>query len=304
MSTLASLAARKIIQQDLPTDTLPEDARIIVEATKWLQSVTIQWFVPMVYIPLTSKDITLLNAGLDIVLQFNQEIPAYYDFQQRSNERRINGNVAIAPLYLAHRALHLLISCGVQVKRGDIITIPMLANFRTNGMFIVHDVERLIVQDFGGEEPDQGPDFKAVTEFPPRYFYRYEIIRPSQEEVAQYIDEDYWTSSSKCYIDTNLFVDQMIENMEEIGSSNMHDILYRTKISYKYAQWIIDYTIFIHTNRNFGDPRSRENLLTKLGDGNGETKLECTPYLESPNIVHQEFERNPYTTMIYALQYI
>lgn len=298
--TLGSLASKSLIKAKIVPTDIPEEALEIYRQA-WLTSEARLFYIPIIYTPLTKELEDIAYEEIDekkryltyfirshrenesgraretlehvnsIVL--NQIVPQGYQFKKPKRELtllNLANKIDKNPNNISETLISLLVNNGMKLNRGDIIFYEA-ASRGLDPWFIIDTHEDLffLVPLLNGYDFSQPNTMKTITEFPPRYWYKYQI--------------------TTCYIDTSFFEDQINKNVIEVKDKKYGDFGV-TFITYNG----ITYTIIIGIVFWDGIKKGRNALINVLAS----KRLKCEKSDTYHPTIKNFFDSNPYTTMM------
>lgn len=292
-STLAHLTAKCILDNNVALDRITDDAKDIIVNT-WLKSKTKVWYVPLKFLSLTDEEIRTLQHRHGGEYQYNQPCPPDYDFSVTVDDGEVRNHHEYYDLgRFGTPALQVLLDNNVKVSVDDIINIPAI---RKSMHMINDDKTATYMSNNPGEAGYRKFRKECITKYPLRYFC--------------------WEGSSKCYI-ANELLNEYFQRSEFISRVPSYVILgkqyyesyLRSTISHEYSFGSITYTIFFVT---FGDNTESPAIELPLRSDR-DFFDDCYPVINDSvykelggsvrkfAIMLEEFERNPYTTILCAV---
>lgn len=311
VSSLSSLAAKTLTNVQIDPSQITLEAQEIIDLEKqneqWLHSKANKYYVPLIFTPLTSQQLNIVlnnvdarmrqsnNSDLAVLrstLQKGVSIPTDYDFSRYVEfSFRDLGQGIDHPDYInqAQELIPMLCNRGVNLKRGDIIDSEVLSSKLDNYIpFIVDEVDGKFVLDECIDDPYEPDDlgvpsqFKAITQFPPRYF-----------------EGLFYTRTPRVNFNSDKFLDEMLANMRveyiEEGPETKLTILI-THIDYPSINSAnIRYTIIIcPSDIGVGKPKSVKGLKKILK----RMSAYYQPYESTIDEIQKYYDQNPFSTII------
>lgn len=300
--TLGSLSAKALVKNRvIPSKTdITEDAFKIYKQA-WLTSEARLFYIPIIYTPLSKEleDVAYEDINEEIAfltnyikndnatwareklerfnnIVLNQDVPEGYRFEKPEKGTVIVNfakKVDINPNNISETLTSLLINSGMKLNRGDLVFYEAASQGKDSlrEWFIIDTRENMFFLHalLHGDDFSQPESMKTITEFPPRYWsgYHHEL--------------------SKCYIDFDLFEDQVYQNTIEVKEERFKNIGL-TFIRYNNITYTIIINSLLWEVIKNGRPLINALKLYPL-----ESKF------RSPHpVIEKLFASNPYTTMI------
>lgn len=305
--TLGALSVKALVKNRITfsKEEITEDALAVYRET-WLTSEARLFYIPTIYTPLDKELVDIAHKELDEQRQYltgiiqnprgretraareklehinnivlNQDIPKGYLFEKPERQTiliDLAHKIDKDPNNISETLISLLLNNGMKLNRGDLIFYEAASTGKSSltEWFIIDNNEdtfflHALLRNNKFSQPNT---MKTITEFPPRYWYRY---------GRQFII---------CHINVDLFEDQINKNVIEMEDKK-HGNFGLTFITYNN----ITYTIIIGPISWEGIKKGRYILSSRLKRG----PIECKQSDNDHPAIKEIFDSNPYTTMM------